>query len=168
MKKIILLCSLFSVSALADPVSDNIMKTAMQWQDQEYRVGQAEQCMNWTREVLTKACGAHFTTLQSQNPWDKHLLGADDELLPEHADSLASEEFGERITDIAELQPGDLVFFENTYGNWADGVITHVGIAAGDGNYIHRMTSNKGIVKVQAIPQHEFNGGLRLKADICR
>ena len=144
-----------------------IHQTALLWQGQDYRVGLAEQCMNWTRTVLQAACGAHFATLQTQAPWDLHLLGPDDRLHPTHADSLASDEFGQRIEQIDDLQPGDLVFLQNTYGNWAEGVITHVGIATGDGQYIHRVTSNKGVVKTEAIPAADFQAGLRLRPELC-
>ncbi|NVK26086.1 MAG: C40 family peptidase [Gammaproteobacteria bacterium] len=148
--------------------ADKIIEAALPWNEQGYEIGKAEQCMNWTREVLVAACGAKFELLESQNPWDKHLLGKDDVLLPEHADSLASEEFGQKIERIASLQAGDLVFFKNTYGNWAEGVITHVGIATGNGEYIHRMTSNKGVVKIQKIDPSEFDAGLRLNDELCR
>lgn len=155
----------------AAPVSglaQKLIREALPWQDREYRVGKAEQCMNWTREVLVAACGTHFATLETQNPWDKHLLGADDELLPEHVDSLAADEFGEKVERIADLKPGDLVFLKNTYGNWADGVLTHVGIALGNGRYIHRMTSNHGLVKINDIPVKDFDSGIRLKEALCQ
>ena len=149
-------------------MASKVIAAAMPWDEKEYRVGTAEQCMNWTREILVAACGDHFATLETQAPWDKHLLGADDELLPEHVDSLAADEFGEKIAQISELQAGDLVFLKNTYGNWADGVLTHVGIALGDGTYIHRMTSNDGIVKIQPIPASDFDSGIRLKESLCQ
>ncbi|GAA5524434.1 hypothetical protein Maes01_00991 [Microbulbifer aestuariivivens] len=148
-------------------MATRVVAKALQWSNQEYRVGTAEQCMNWTREVLVAACGAHFATLETQKPWDGHLLGEGDQLLPEHVDSLAADEFGQKITSIKDLQPGDLVFLKNTYGDWAEGVLTHVGIALGDGDYIHRMTSNKGIVKVEAIPSADFDSGIRLKESLC-
>ncbi|WP_231745213.1 MULTISPECIES: NlpC/P60 family protein [Microbulbifer] len=148
-------------------MASKVVSKALQWDDREYRVGKAEQCMNWTREILVAACGSHFATLETQNPWDGHLLGADDKLLPEHVDSLAADEFGEKITRIEDLRPGDLVFLKNTYGNWADGVLTHVGIALGEGTYIHRMTSNDGIVKVDPIPSADFDSGIRLKESLC-
>ena len=117
---------------------------------------------------MQQACGEHFAHIQSEKPWDLHLLGPGDELLPEHVDSLAADEFGKKITTIADLQPGDLVFLKNTYGNWADGVLTHVGIATGEGKYIHRMTSNKGLVKLQDIPVEDFDSGIRLKEVLCQ
>ncbi|WP_245785687.1 C39 family peptidase [Alkalimonas amylolytica] len=148
-------------------IGQQISQTALLWQGQDYRVGQAEQCMNWTRTVLQAACGQHFAELQTQVPWDLHLLGPDDQLHPTHADSLASEEFGKKISRIEQLKAGDLVFLQNTYGNWAEGVITHVGIATGNGQYIHRVTSNKGVVKTEAIPTKDFQAGLRLKPELC-
>jgi probable lipoprotein NlpC len=144
-----------------------LLQQARPWAEQPFRVGQAEQCMNWTREVLVAACGARFHTLETDNPWDKHLLDADDALLPEHADSLAGDELGRKITRIDDLGAGDLVFLRNTYGNWAPGVITHVGIALGDGTYIHRMTSNQGLVKIEPIPVLDFDSGIRLRDDLC-
>ena len=148
--------------------ADKIMQAALPWQNQTFAQGKAEQCMNWTREVLQQACGDKFASLQSQQPWDLAQLGPADELKPEHADSLAADEFGTKITSITALQQGDLVFLQNTYGNWNKGVITHVGIATGDGNYIHRMTSNQGYVRIEPIPQADFQAGLRLKPELCQ
>lgn len=171
MKKILfLLLVTLSASCLAqqNAIEDKIMIKAYSWENKGYRIGKAEQCMNWTREVLVAACGTKFQELQTMQPWDKQFLGKDDVLLPEHADSLASTEFGKRINLVEETKPGDLIFLKNTYGNWQPGVITHVGIATGNGKYIHRMTSNKGIVKVQNIPQKEFSGALRLDSKFCK
>ena len=156
-------------SPVASPVliGERLIAEALPWENREFRVGKAEQCMNWTREILVAACGEHFATLETQNPWDKHLLGPDDKLLPEHVDSLAADEFGQKITAIDALQPGDLVFLKNTYGDWAEGVLTHVGIALGEGRYIHRMTSNDGLVKINAIPAEDFDSGIRLKDSLC-
>ncbi|HEY8570264.1 NlpC/P60 family protein [Microbulbifer sp.] len=151
----------------ASAMGQKLVATALPWENRPYRVGEAEQCMNWTREILAAACGEHFSTLETQKPWDAHLLGADDELLPEHVDSLAADEFGEKIESIRALQPGDLVFLKNTYGDWAEGVLTHVGIALGDGRYIHRMTSNHGLVKINQIPAEDFDSGIRLKDSLC-
>ncbi|MDU0113228.1 NlpC/P60 family protein [Psychrosphaera aquimarina] len=149
-------------------MQSKIIDNATMWNEKAYRVGKAEQCMNWTREVLVAACGGHFNTLETDQPWDGHLLGEGDKLLPEHADSLASETLGKKILEIDQLQKGDLVFLKNTYGNWAEGVITHIGIAMGNGKYIHRMTSNKGIVKIQSIDSTEFDAGLRLNQELCQ
>ncbi|WP_404343394.1 NlpC/P60 family protein [Pseudoalteromonas mariniglutinosa] len=148
--------------------NNTIIEIALTWQDKGYRVGKAEQCMNWTREILINACGEHFKTIQTQRPWDAHLLGENDKLAVIHADSLAGDEFGKKVTQLNDVQQGDLLFFKNTYGNWADGVITHVGIALDNKRYIHRMTSNQGIVKIEAIPAHEFTAALRLNEELCK
>jgi hypothetical protein len=149
-------------------VQTRIVNHAKSWQEQTYRVGLAEQCMNWTREVLVAVCGSHFASVQTLKPWDLAQLGEGDELLPEHADSLAGDEFGLKVTELNDVQPGDLIFLKNTYGNWAPGVITHVGIATGNGNYIHRMTSNQGVVKDEAIPVDDFAYALRMDSKHCQ
>jgi probable lipoprotein NlpC len=152
----------------APPTGANLLvDKALPWKDTIFRQGQGEQCMNWTREVLVAACGSKFATLQTDSPWDMEFLGADDEFSPEYVDSLASEEFGEKIEEINELEPGDLVFLRNTYGNWNEGVLTHVGIYVADGQYIHRMTSNKGYVRLEDVPSESFDSGLRLSEDLC-
>lgn len=51
---------------------------------------------------------------------------------------------GSVFTDFSQAQPGDLVFFQNTYGNWEPGTITHVGIYIGDGKMIN-ASSSKGV-----------------------
>ena len=45
---------------------------------------------------------------------------------------------------LSEATAGDLVFFENTYGSWPAGTITHVGFYAGDNQMLHAGCS-KGV-----------------------
>lgn len=166
MKKRLLIILLSATSPVF--ATNTIIDAALTWQDKGYRIGKAEQCMNWTREVLVTACGEHFKTLQTFSPWDGHLLGENDELKVIHADSLAGDEFGEKITQLKNVQRGDLLFFKNTYGDWAEGVITHVGIALDNKRYIHRVTSNKGFVRTEAIPSNDFASALRLDKELCK
>lgn len=63
-----------------------------------------------------------------------------------------------------ELQPGDLVFFTNTYHS--SKYITHVGIYIGDGNFIHSSSPTSGGVIITALSNSyyslRFVGGRRL------
>jgi len=58
------------------------------------------------------------------------------------ANSLSGNDVGDRIGKPKDLRPGDLVFFDRTYGNWGRGVITHVGVYVGDGMMVDRSTSS--------------------------
>lgn len=157
-----------SEATTSKSAAERIMDATKPWSEQGFRVGKAEECMNWTRIVMQTACGASFATLETQKPWDLDVLSPEDKLSPDMADSLAGDELGTKITSLDAIKAGDLVFFKNTYGNWAPGVITHVGIAVGNGEYMHRMTSNKGIVKTQAIPAGDFAYGMRLDEKLCK
>lgn len=144
-----------------------ILTEAQKWIGKEFRSGQNAQCMNFVREILSNACSAQFRTLETKKPWDLSLLGAGDSLGKTYANSLASEEFGAKVSDISALKAGDLVFLRNTYGSWAKGVITHIGIATGNGaEYVDRSTSSAPVSK-RAFDKDLFVGGLRLKSDLC-
>lgn len=62
----------------------------------------------------------------------------------------------------ADLQPGDLVFFQNTYKRG----ISHVGIYAGNGMFVHACNPTKG-VREDSLDSpyyaHHFAGGRRVK-----
>ena len=63
-----------------------------------------------------------------------------------------------------ELQPGDLVFFTNTYHS--SKYITHVGIYIGDGNFIHASSPTSGGVIITPLSMSyystRFVGGCRI------
>lgn len=52
------------------------------------------------------------------------------------------------FTDPTYLQPGDLVFYDNTYGDWPAGTATHVGIYAGNGMVLHASSAYGEVVLV--------------------
>jgi hypothetical protein len=49
---------------------------------------------------------------------------------------------GSVFKDVSQARPGDMVFFQNTYGSWEPGTITHVGIYAGNGQMLHAGSSS--------------------------
>lgn len=64
-------------------------------------------------------------------------------------ETVRARDFGDmgarRISSIEDLQPGDIVAFNNTYRfSQNEGDHTHVGIYAGDGQFIHRPTQSAG------------------------
>ncbi|HEY0782405.1 MAG TPA: C40 family peptidase [Thermoanaerobaculia bacterium] len=74
----------------------------------------------------------------------------------------AAEQFREgKAIPQGELQPGDLVFFRNTYKRG----ISHVGIYVGDGRFIHAAGKRKGVVVgelAKAYYQRRYIGARRL------
>ena len=103
--------------------------------------GISEQCANAIRDIY-EAAGIKVGT--SLNPYDQ----SDERGLPQggsFASSLAGPEVGKRIL-LSDLKPGDLIAFENTYGNFGKDIQTHVGMYAGDG-MMYDHSSSKGLTK---------------------
>ncbi len=61
--------------------------------------------------------------------------------LPHSAAAQYSTRYGVIISNVAELQPGDLVFFANTYTSG----ISHVGLYIGDGNVVQALSPGLGV-----------------------
>lgn len=64
-------------------------------------------------------------------------------------ETVRARDFGDmgaqQIGSIEDLQPGDIVAFNNTYRfSQNEGDHTHVGVYAGDGQFIHRPTQSAG------------------------
>lgn len=55
----------------------------------------------------------------------------------------AQQQFNNNGYEVTDLQPGDLLFFSNTY---SASNITHVGIYIGDNQFIHAANSNSGVI----------------------
>ena len=85
--------------------------------------------------------------------------------LPHSATSQWQSGLGTRVYSISELQPGDLVFFNDPSRN-AGKACSHAGIYTGDGQFIHSSSSRSGGVIVSSLTsgyyQTYFVGGIHV------
>lgn len=76
--------------------------------------------------------------------------------LPHSATSQWQSGLGTRVYSISELQPGDLVFFNDPSRN-AGKACSHAGIYTGDGQFIHSSSSRGGGVIVSSLTSGYYN-----------
>ncbi|WP_119310802.1 C40 family peptidase [Oscillibacter sp. PEA192] len=76
--------------------------------------------------------------------------------LPHSATSQWQSGLGTRVYSISELQPGDLVFFNDPSRN-ASKACSHAGIYTGDGQFIHSSSSRSGGVIVSSLTSGYYN-----------
>ena len=85
--------------------------------------------------------------------------------LPHSATSQWPSGLGTRVYSISELQPGDLVFFNDPSRN-AGKACSHAGIYTGDGQFIHSSSSRSGGVIVSSLTSGYYNtyfvGGIQV------
>ena len=85
--------------------------------------------------------------------------------LPHSATSQWQSGLGARVYSISELQPGDLVFFNDSSRN-AGKACSHAGIYTGDGQFIHSSSSRSGGVIVSSLTSGYYNtyfvGGIQV------
>ena len=85
--------------------------------------------------------------------------------LPHSATSQWQSGLGARVYSISELQPGDLVFFNDPSRN-AGKACSHAGISTGDGQFIHSSSSRSGGVIVSSLTSGYYNtyfvGGIQV------
>ena len=85
--------------------------------------------------------------------------------LPHSATSQWQSGLGTRVYSISELQPGDLVFFNDPSRN-AGKACSHDGIYTGDGQFIHSSSSRSGGVIVSSLTSGYYNtyfvGGIQV------
>lgn len=85
--------------------------------------------------------------------------------LPHSATSQWQSGLGTRVYSISELQPGDLVFFNDPSRN-AGKACSHAGIYTGDGQFIHTSSSRSGGVIVSSLTSGYYNtyfvGGIQV------
>lgn len=113
-----------------------VVKVARHWVGRDFHAGQEAQCAAFVRAVFAEA---HVPLGNADNPSDRSLLPNANDLGPAYADSFAGNDVGAKVSR-AEVRPGDIVMYLNTYGNFRPGVITHVAIYVGDGRVVHRPT----------------------------
>lgn len=109
---------------------------AKSWIGKNFAGSATEQCMLFVRHCLTEVNAPIKNTVTKEA-----VDGLDTSYAL--ASSLAGRDCGELLTSVQSLKPDDIVFFKNTYGNWDDGVITHVGIYVGNSFMVHRPTSSR-------------------------
>ena len=122
---------------------DRVMSRAVSWVGREFRPGEPAQCANFVRQIFVDA----GVPLGVADPPDDIALIPGYPTGPSYADSFASDAVG-RLVPIADRQAGDIVMYANTYGNYPDGTITHVGIYAGHDMVIHRPTADRAVCRV--------------------
>lgn len=148
-----------------------ILSEALKWNNKFFRFGETAQCANFVREVLTTSCNQKFKetsagVIMTRSPWDLEVIGSGAALGAGFANSLSGPEVGERIANISDVRPGDLVFFRNTYGEWPFGTITHVGIYAGNKRMIDRPTFDGPVVH-RGMDMRLFVGAVRVHNKLC-
>lgn len=129
-------------------LSAHVTAQALTWKGVNYKPGQTERCADWVRRVLSEA-GVNVGVA-------KGSAG------PLMADSFydADGRLGQVISVKAQLQPGDIVMFKNTYNGPGRFGITHVGIYVGDGMMLDRPTASRP-VQYRRLSTFKFHSGLR-------
>lgn len=116
---------------------DKVLSVAKSWVGYNFRPGQTAQCANFVRSVFEEA---KVYVGVASHPSDEKLI-PNEPKGASYADSFAGDDVGDKVP-IDKPEPGDIVMYKNTYGNYPDGVITHVGIYEGNASIIHRPTAN--------------------------
>ena len=109
--------------------STRIYSVAKTWEGRYFRSGVSHQCANWVSHVVSQAGQAPPAGSSSSRSWIK---------------------WGKSVP-VSQIRPGDVLVFKNTY----KGGISHVGIAAGNGQFIHR-SSRKKPVKISSLSRYQI------------
>ena len=139
-------------------MSSAIATAALAWVGRDYNPGMREQCMAFVRRCLRDASHPAAEKITAQ-PVDGHWTGRD------LASSLAGRDLGQAITGLANLQAGDVIFFDDTYETgFPAGTITHVGIALGPREFVHRPTAARPVERASFAGYWatKFRCGIRL------
>ncbi len=122
-----------------------VASAAEKWVGEPFKAGAIEQCMMFVRHVLGEV-GHPLAAATTKKAVDGHWPGLG------FANSLAGRDLGAPLVDKIEgLLPGSIVFWDDTYGNWPAGTITHVGIYIGNGQFVHRPTSSRPVEREELV-----------------
>jgi hypothetical protein len=133
-----------------------LVDVAKAWVGRNFNPGQTEQCMAFVRHCLHEARHP-LAQVVTKEPVDKLETGF------YLASSLAGRDLGEMVDKVANLKPGAILFFDDTYGDFPPNTITHVGIYVGDGMMVHRPTVAKPVVMQSLESYGHFRAGLLVK-----
>ena len=109
--------------------SDPIVRNAKSWQGKHYKHGSTHQCANWVTHVVKKAGKQPPTGSSKSSSWSN---------------------WGKTVPK-SQIKPGDVLVFSGTYKRG----ISHVGIALGEGQFIHRSTHGAP-VKVSSLDRYRI------------
>ena len=141
-----------------------IVAAAETWVGKDFHPGTPAQCALFVRQVL-KDASVTLTPESTKEPLDQWASGG-----PAVANSFGSDQ-GLKITRVADLRPGDIVMFANTYDDgsgWPEGTITHVAIVvevrgpkADDVTIVDRPTASAPVKRRPLSTFEHFAGGIR-------
>ena len=121
--------------------SRNVVRTAYAFRGSRYVFGGTSRsgfdCSGFTRFVVGKSAGVALPRTASEQYENGKPVRA------------------------GQMKPGDLVFFKNTYRHG----ISHVGIYAGDGKFVHAANTSKGVTVSnldEPYYEHRFAGARRV------
>lgn len=136
-------------------------EAALSWVGKDFRPGQGEQCAQFVRAMFAQA-GEVVGVAARPSDW-QHTQSLPQG--PGYANSFAGDDVGELVSSVGRLQPGDVVMFHNTYGDYPRGTITHVGLYTGGGYMVHRPTAARPVERVALAGYWEglFVEGRRVK-----
>jgi len=118
-----------------------LTEVAKNWSGREFKPGMTCRCADWVSSAIEEA-GVAPANFQHEVNCER------------------LQEYGRKI-DRKDLQPGDVIYFGNTY---CEGPYTHVGIYIGDNKFVHRPTSDQPVRTdtLEGYYEEKFAGGRRL------
>ena len=124
--------------------------------------GVGEQCANTTRAVLAKAGHPAAQKTTSTGNLDPEGLAYN---APSFAASFAGSDMGTVKNDYKSTSAGDIILWKDTYGSYAPGAITHVGMK-GEGSDVYHHGRSAGWRKQSGYPlSSNFAAGIDLNGE---